>query len=141
MRAPVGWQRRLPGWSPTLLWRSPVSPRRKTERLPIPCPTLAHALNHSLLWRHDRDTVCASGAASVAGPPLLADNGVEIRRRIAIMPESPGLYLRLSVAENLACFAGLYELADTRRRIEEALRAVNLVERRNDPCGSLSKGL
>jgi ABC-2 type transport system ATP-binding protein len=50
-----------------------------------------------------------SGSATVAGVPLTPDNGVEIRRRLAIMPESPGLYLRLTVAENLECFAGLYE--------------------------------
>jgi ABC-2 type transport system ATP-binding protein len=38
-----------------------------------------------------------SGSATVAGFPLTPENGVEIRRRIAIMPESPGLYLRLSI--------------------------------------------
>jgi ABC-2 type transport system ATP-binding protein len=48
-----------------------------------------------------------SGSATVAGVPLVPENGMEIRRRIAVMPESPGLYLRLSVAENLECFAGL----------------------------------
>src|SRR5439155_3766434 len=53
-----------------------------------------------------------SGSATVAGIPLTPENGVEIRRRIAIMPESPGLYLRLSVSENLACFADLYEAPD-----------------------------
>jgi ABC-2 type transport system ATP-binding protein len=37
-----------------------------------------------------------SGSASVAGIPLSPENGAEIRRRISIMPESPGLYLRLS---------------------------------------------
>ena len=57
------------------------------------------------------------------------------------MPESPGLYLRLSVSENLSCFAGLYELPDARERIDRALRAVNLVDRANDPCAALSKGL
>ncbi len=45
-----------------------------------------------------------SGSATVAGLPLAPENGVEIRRRISIMPESPGLYLRLSVGENLAVF-------------------------------------
>jgi ABC-2 type transport system ATP-binding protein len=57
------------------------------------------------------------------------------------MPESPGLYLRLSVLENLECFAELYEAADAGDRIERALRAVNLVDRANDACGALSKGL
>ena len=82
-----------------------------------------------------------SGSATVAGIPLAPQNGVEIRRRIAIMPEAPGLYLRLTVAENLQCFAGLYEVADTKERIERALRAVSLADRSDDPCGALSKGL
>lgn len=82
-----------------------------------------------------------AGSATVAGLPLNAANGVEIRRRIAVMPESPGLYLRLSVAENLDFFAGLYELDDRRTRIERALRAVNLLDRADDPCRALSKGL
>jgi ABC-2 type transport system ATP-binding protein len=82
-----------------------------------------------------------SGAARIAGIPLSAQNGPTIRARISIMPESPGLYLRLTVAENLDCFAGLYQLADARDRIDRALRAVNLTDRARDLCGSLSKGL
>jgi ABC-2 type transport system ATP-binding protein len=66
-----------------------------------------------------------SGSATVAGIPLSADNGPAIRARM----------------ENLQCFAGLYELNDVRERIERALRAVNLLDRAGDPCGSLSKGL
>jgi ABC-2 type transport system ATP-binding protein len=82
-----------------------------------------------------------SGSATVAGIPLTPDNAAEIRRRVAVMPESPGLYLRLSVAENLECFADLYEVPDPAARIDYALRAVNLRERAHDPCGTLSKGL
>ena len=82
-----------------------------------------------------------SGSATVAGIPLTPENGLEIRRRIAIMPESPGLYLRLSVKENLECFADLYETPKPNDRIRAALQAVNLVDRASDICGSLSKGL
>jgi len=82
-----------------------------------------------------------SGTATVAGISLRPENGSAIRKRISIMPESPGLYLRLTVAENLECFAGLYELANAPERIATALRAVNLLDRANDPCSSLSKGL
>src|SRR5579872_1594792 len=82
-----------------------------------------------------------SGSATVAGIPLTPANGEKIRQRISIMPEAPGLYLRLTVAENLECFAGLYALPDPRHRIERALQAVNLVGRANDPCRALSKGL
>ncbi|MEP6563187.1 MAG: ABC transporter ATP-binding protein, partial [Nakamurella sp.] len=82
-----------------------------------------------------------SGSAMVAGFALVPENGVAIRRRIAIMPESPGLYLRLSVAENLECFAELYEVADPKGRIDWVLRAVNLADRAGEACGTLSKGL
>ena len=83
----------------------------------------------------------SAGTALIAGLWLTPDNGVEIRQRISIMPEAPGLYLRLTVTENLECFTGLYELPDARKRIDRALRAVNLAGRANDPCGALSKGL
>ena len=82
-----------------------------------------------------------SGTAMVAGIPLEPENGVEIRRRIAVMPESPGLYLRHSVIENLECFAELYEISDPAERIESALRATKLADRAQDACGALSKGL
>ena len=77
----------------------------------------------------------------VAGVPLEPANGLLVRQRIAVMSESPGLYLRLSVAENLEFFAGLYGVSDTAARIRRALDAVNLGARANDTCGSLSKGL
>ncbi|HEY3921161.1 MAG TPA: ABC transporter ATP-binding protein [Gaiellaceae bacterium] len=83
----------------------------------------------------------SAGSASVAGIPLTAENGLEIRQQIAVMPENPGLYLRLSVAENLEFFAGLYSLPDPQERIRRALAAVNLAGRANDLCGTLSKGL
>lgn len=82
-----------------------------------------------------------SGTASVAGIPLTPDNAAEIRRRISIMPEAPGLYRRLTVTENLEFFARLYGLPDRTARIRDALDAVNLADRAQDPCGSLSKGL
>jgi ABC-2 type transport system ATP-binding protein len=85
--------------------------------------------------------VPSAGSAVVAGLQLTPENGVEIRRRISIMTESPGLYLRLTVKENLECFAGLYELHDVGDRIDRVLRTVNLADRANDPCGALSKGL
>jgi ABC-2 type transport system ATP-binding protein len=83
----------------------------------------------------------SAGTAFISGIPLSPDNGVAIRRRIAIMPESPGLYLRLTVAENLECFADLYEVPDPTDRIGRALRAVHLADRAHDACGALSKGL
>jgi len=82
-----------------------------------------------------------SGSATVAGVRLSAENGVEIRQRISVMPESPGLYLRLTVTENLEYFAGLYGLHRAWPRIKDALEAVHLGDRAGDLCGGLSKGL
>ena len=82
-----------------------------------------------------------SGSATVAGIALAPESGARIRQRISVMPESPGLYARLTVAENLECFAGLYALPDPRQQIDRVLRAVNLAGRADDLCGKLSKGL
>jgi len=82
-----------------------------------------------------------AGSATVAGIPLTSDNGPEIRQRISIMPENPGLYQRLTVIENLELFAGLYGQRNSVPRITKALEAVNLTARGRDLCGSLSKGL
>ncbi len=82
-----------------------------------------------------------SGSATVAGIPLTPENQVEIRRHISIMPEAPGLYLRLTVTENLEYFASLYGLRHPGTRIQDALEAVHLADRAGDLCAGLSKGL
>jgi len=82
-----------------------------------------------------------SGSATITGILLSPENGVEICQRIAIMPEAPGLYLRLTVTENLEYFAGLYGLHRAGVRIRDALEAVNLGDRAGDLCGGLSNGL
>ena len=82
-----------------------------------------------------------SGSATVAGFPLLPEHGPGIRQRVAVMPEEAGLYLRLSVRENLECFADLYGVPAKPDRIARALEAVDLADRVDDPCGTLSKGM
>ena len=83
----------------------------------------------------------SSGSAVVVGIQLTPESGLEIRQRIAVMPENPGLYLRLTVSENLEFFAGLYGISNPEQRIQRALEGVNLVDRAGDLCGGLSKGL
>jgi ABC-2 type transport system ATP-binding protein len=82
-----------------------------------------------------------SGSASVAGIPLGSAAEEEIRQRISITTEAPGLYNRLTVAENLEFFARLYGLSGRDARVYDALSAVGLTNRADDLCGSLSKGL
>jgi len=85
----------------------------------------------------------SAGTGEVGGVPLAAGRGTEIRNRIAIMPESTGLYLRLTVYDNLEYFAGLYGIPRraARDRIMSVLDAVDIAGRSNDFAGSLSKGL
>jgi ABC-2 type transport system ATP-binding protein len=82
-----------------------------------------------------------SGSGSVAGIPLGSAADEEIRQRISITTEAPGLYNRLTVAENLEFFARLYGLSGRDARVYDALSAVGLTNRADDLCGSLSKGL
>jgi ABC-2 type transport system ATP-binding protein len=82
-----------------------------------------------------------AGTALIAGMPLSAASAADIRQVISIMPEAPGLYRRLTVAENLEFFARLYGLPRPAARIEAALSAAGLTDRAGDLCGRLSKGL
>ncbi len=77
----------------------------------------------------------------MAGIPLGSAAEAELRQRISITTEAPGLDNRLTVAENLEFFARLYGLTGRGDRIYEALSAVGLTARADDLCGSLSKGL
>lgn len=85
----------------------------------------------------------SSGKAQVAGVDLRPDRAALLRWRISVMPENPGLYLKLSVQENLEYFAGLYglERQDVKSRIHAVLETVGMNDRRRDLGGSLSKGL
>ena len=84
-----------------------------------------------------------AGAAEVAGIPVSDANGSELRRRIAVMSENPGLYLRLTVYDNLEFFAGLAGIRPgaARPRIMQALESVEMSNRAGDFAGGLSKGL
>ena len=82
-----------------------------------------------------------AGSATVAGIPVGPGGAAQIRQRISVMPESPGLYQRLTLTENLEYFARLYGLPRRQERITKALAAVGLADRAHDLAGSLSKGL
>jgi len=84
-----------------------------------------------------------SGTAEVAGVPLAEGSGPELRSLVAVMPENPGMYLRLTVYDNLEYFAGLYGIprSAARERILASLDTVGMASRAGDFAGSLSKGL
>ena len=81
-----------------------------------------------------------SGSATVCGVDVVARPD-EVRRQIGLLTETPGLYERLSVWRNLVLFAELYGTDDPAGRVERWLKRMSLWERREDPAGSLSKGM
>jgi len=82
----------------------------------------------------------SSGSAAVAGRELGGDNQ-DIRRRVGVLTETPGLYRRLSAQDNLLFFARLYRIADPMAQVERYLKLFDLWDRRRDPAGSYSKGM
>jgi ABC-2 type transport system ATP-binding protein len=65
----------------------------------------------------------------------------DIRRRVGVLTETPGLYEQLTAARNLEIFARLYEVPDTGAAVEKYLRMLGLWERRDDLAGEYSKGM
>ena len=84
----------------------------------------------------------SEGTASVGGFDV-QEQPNEVRARIGILTETPGLYDKLSAWANLEFFGRLYDLdAATRaERIERYLRLFSLWDRRDDSAGTFSKGM
>src|SRR2546423_5227416 len=83
----------------------------------------------------------SAGRAEVAGlpigPSLSPRQASGLRQRISVMPENSGLYLKLSVRENLEFFARPYGIGgrDLSGRVPAGLPAVEP----QDPAGSLAR--
>jgi len=82
----------------------------------------------------------SSGAATLAGLTLGSQNR-EIRRRVGVLTETPGLYKRLSARDNLLFFAKLYSVPEPRKQVEHYLRLFDLWDRCSDLAGTFSKGM
>ncbi|HET60133.1 MAG TPA: ABC transporter ATP-binding protein [Chloroflexi bacterium] len=65
----------------------------------------------------------------------------DIRRRVGVLTETPGLYEQLTAARNLEIFARLYEVPDPAGAVEKYLRMLGLWDRRDDLAGTYSKGM
>jgi ABC-2 type transport system ATP-binding protein len=81
-----------------------------------------------------------SGESKVAGYAV-GQQDYEIRKRVGILTEAPGLYDRLSAERNLAFFAHLYEVEDVPGQVENYLRMLGLWDRRHEEAGTFSKGM
>jgi ABC-2 type transport system ATP-binding protein len=65
---------------------------------------------------------------------------VSIAGKVGWVPQSTGLYRRLTVAENLTLFARLEGIDDVEAAVEGMLEQTALRERRDDQVGTLSGG-
>ena len=81
-----------------------------------------------------------SGRATVTGRAVQADCD-EIRARVGLLTEAPGLYERLSAWQNLMIFARLYGVDQPDAQVARYLKLLGLWERRDDATGSFSKGM
>ncbi len=84
----------------------------------------------------------SEGTATVDGFDVRAEPE-QVRARVGVLTETPGLYDKLSATANLDFFARLYGLSAAQRaeRIEHYLRLFGLWERRHDVAGTFSKGM
>ena len=83
-----------------------------------------------------------AGELRLDGVPLSASN-VSTRRELGLVPQHIALYPKLSAEQNLQIFGGLQGLhgAVLSGRIDEALQAVQLAERRRDRVETFSGGM
>ena len=83
-----------------------------------------------------------SGIVQVFGTSPLTD-GAFVRRRTAVLTESPTLDDRLTARETLRAFAEMYDVpaADIGPRTESLLAEFGIAERGNDRVGGFSRGM
>lgn len=65
----------------------------------------------------------------------------EIRARIGILTETPGLYEKLTAEQNLTFFAKLYSVPNPSAQVEKYLKLVELWDERDKAVGGFSKGM
>ena len=84
----------------------------------------------------------SEGTATVGGFDV-RDRPDDVRARVGILTETPGLYDKLSATANLEFFGRLYgvDAATRAERIERYLRLFGLWDRRDDVAGTFSKGM
>ena len=82
----------------------------------------------------------STGTARVAGFNL-GSQDTDIRRRVGVLTETPGMYENLSAEYNLRIFAELYEVPDVVGQVEKYLKLLGLYDRRLDEAGTFSKGM
>ncbi len=79
------------------------------------------------------------GSAQVCGYDVAA-NPMEARRRVGYLPEHNPLYKEMYVREYLEFAAGIHQVPNARKQIEQMIERTGLTSHRHKQIGQLSKG-
>lgn len=71
----------------------------------------------------------------------LSPEAGEVKPRIGFMPESPSFYPHLTAKEFLHFIAGLFEIKEAKRKVEEVFILVDLENAQNKKVKTFSKGM
>ncbi|MCK4844796.1 MAG: ABC transporter ATP-binding protein [Candidatus Heimdallarchaeota archaeon] len=84
----------------------------------------------------------SSGNASVLGLNSVTQSN-QIRERVGILTETPSLYQRLSVRDNLDFFAKVHDIPKEERdlTIKNLVKQFDIADKENEAAGKLSKGM
>jgi len=82
-----------------------------------------------------------SGSVTIDGVRLTRATGSALRATIGFLTESPGLWDRLTVRENLRIYADIYALTAPARVVERAMEMFGLRDRADARAAELSKGM
>jgi ABC-2 type transport system ATP-binding protein len=82
----------------------------------------------------------SAGSVTIDGTTLATSTAAALRTRIGFLTETPGLWDRLSVRENLRVYSRLYGLAAPDMAIDRSLTQFGLTEYASTPAAELSKG-
>lgn len=82
-----------------------------------------------------------SGSALLFDVPSTKINDPKYLKRIGVITDNSGLYSRLSVYDNLNLYCELYSVKNKRKRIDEVLGMVNLMDAKSKVVSKLSKGM
>ncbi len=80
------------------------------------------------------------GTASVSGFKVGKEDQ-QIRRKIGLLPEAPGLYDGLTAEQNLAFYGAMYGMENIEAQSQRYLELLGLWNRRYEPVGTFSKGM
>jgi ABC-2 type transport system ATP-binding protein len=82
----------------------------------------------------------AEGRITVAGYDVEGD-AIEVKRRLAYLPDEPQLFPDLSVEQHLAFIASVYEVRDAQEKAARLLEEFHLASHGSKTGGSLSRGM